>query len=311
MYLNGSPRPEFQLRRLLLLLAMAAACSLSEGAETRNYQLFRIRPDGSELEQLTHRHDWSFGSPDWSPDGRRIAADAWLVAEFERKSFSATHLFVMNADGSELQEIGMGAMPSWSPNGKQLTCHTYDSPQTIVVINDDGTGREVVAGHWGSPRWSPQGQWIASLSRGQFALLNLVTGREKLIAMDRSQWLPRLAFSWSPDGRRIAFTDTQGRGLAILTLDDQGEFLSVQPRVREVPGARTPWMAGTSWSPDGRQIAFCMWTDNRSPSQLYIVETDGETRPRRVPRQPAHSNNSSPDWSPDGQWILFCNDVPD
>ena len=109
--------PSLMKRLPLLVITVVAICPQATRAEIEHGQLFRIHLDGSGLEQLTHRLDWCFGSPDWSPDGRCIVADGWLVEEFKTKSYSATHLFIMNVDGSEVRDIGMGAMPSWSPDG--------------------------------------------------------------------------------------------------------------------------------------------------------------------------------------------------
>src|SRR5581483_9668331 len=41
-------------------------------AEGGKYHIYRIRPDGTDLEQITHTTGNEYG-PDWSPSGRRIA----------------------------------------------------------------------------------------------------------------------------------------------------------------------------------------------------------------------------------------------
>lgn len=57
----------------------------------------------------------------------------------------------------------------------------------------------------------------------------------------------------------------------------------------EVPG-----LLYTTWSPDGRRIAY------RADDGIYIVNADG-TGPRRV----STADATGLAWSPDSQWLLF------
>src|SRR6185503_13961260 len=107
-----------------------------------------------------------------------------------------------------LRKIGHGAMPSWSPDGKQIAAHTYESPQTTVVMSADGGGRETILNHWGSPRWSPRGNRIATILNGNIALYDLATAREETILP--AQYSVFYGFAVSPDGRRICFGGTSG-----------------------------------------------------------------------------------------------------
>ena len=110
-------------------------------------------------------------------------------------------------------------MPSWSPDGTQLVFHTYENPQTIVVMNADGSGRETILNHWGSPRWSPKGNRIATIQmNGRIAIYDLATGAEHTIfGGPYSLWQ---GFSISPDGLRFCFGDTNG-GVGLATLDER------------------------------------------------------------------------------------------
>src|SRR3954452_2402080 len=70
----------------VVCLAIAVALPVSAGAATRGPilfqaatgkrpQIFRINPDGTGLEQLTHAKGQGAANPAWSPDGSAIAFD--------------------------------------------------------------------------------------------------------------------------------------------------------------------------------------------------------------------------------------------
>jgi Tol biopolymer transport system component len=74
-----------------------------------DFQVFTIQPDGKGLKQLTNTHGID-SHPGWSPDGQR------LMFTSSRKGFKDEALytqmpqpygeiFVMNADGSHVQQI--------------------------------------------------------------------------------------------------------------------------------------------------------------------------------------------------------------
>jgi TolB protein len=60
----------------------------------------------------------------------------------------------------------------------------------------------------------------------------------------------------------------------------------------------------TSWSPDGRFVAFDSWryTPPRREFDIFVVDADGK-RARRVTRHPARE--LAPSWSPEGRRIAF------
>ena len=188
----------FSLRTLFVLMAVCSSARAS-------YELWKINPDGSGLAPFAETPGYSCGSPDWSPDGKFVAYDTWKVEE----TYSKSQVAVIRADGTDIRLLGPGAMPSWSPDGKQLVCHTYSRPTTIVVLNPDGSGREAIINHWGSPRWSPKGNRIASILNGGIALHDLATGTERNIFPRPYNVLH--GFSISPDGLRFCFGDRTER----------------------------------------------------------------------------------------------------
>jgi Tol biopolymer transport system component len=255
--------------------------------------LLKINVDGTGLQPITRSPDRAFGSPDFSPDGKLIACDTWRIGQ----GYENSKVLVMRVDGSQMREVGAGAMPSWSPDGTQLVCHTYENPQTIVTMNADGTGRETILDHWGSPRWSPKGNRIASIGESRtIALFDLTTGKERAIFHGPySLWQ---GFSISPDGLRFCFGDSRG-GVGVATLDEP----SMQASVRWL--VRNGVSYNSSWAPDGRRIVFSWLRPNSKVFQLYLVDVDANAQPVRLPGQDPARDNTDCDWSPDGNTIIF------
>jgi Tol biopolymer transport system component len=115
--------------------------------------------------------------------------------------------------------------------------------------------------------------------------------------------------AWSPDGKKIAFTRSQGSNIDLFTMNADG---SGQTDLTSLSGrAYEP-----AWSPDGTQIAY-MHTDNCTPSDgtcqadLYTIGAGGGVIQAHL--NPTNLNLdlfSGPSWSPDGSWIAFGALVP-
>ena len=106
--------------------------------------------------------------------------------------------------------------------------------------------------------------------------------------------------SWSPDGKKIAFSSYRNGGnIQIFVMDSDG-----QNPIRLSDGANDK---NPAWSPDGQKIAFDGYGEEELPGavwtiQIYVMDSDGKNR-KRLTNGPAH--NLNPSWSPDSQRITF------
>ena len=129
-----------------------------------------------DLDGYWFNFDGPLISEAWSPNGSLIAFTAFV------KSADSTGLFVVNPDGTGLQEIvptTVGATSvQWSPDAKMLafTSRLRSQPQ-VWVVRPDGTGLEQLTdGADGStsitPVWSPDGTKLLfqRMAKGQVSL---------------------------------------------------------------------------------------------------------------------------------------------
>ena len=97
----------------------------SERAGTRD--LYVMNADGSGVITLTRGASvgFEYSRPAWSPDGRRLAfLKHSCVYDFYYGIYCASHVGIMNADGSREREltrdVDAETRPTWSPNGRTI-----------------------------------------------------------------------------------------------------------------------------------------------------------------------------------------------
>ncbi len=156
-----------------------------------------------------------------------------------------------------------------------------------------------------SPRWSPDQHTIAYTSsdsaRTGICLADTEGGYEQCYQMEEKLSCVR-DFSWSPDGKQLAFSallwdwtacpgDAKHWAALIFDLDTSSYTVFVEEAF------------DLSWSPDGQQIAFASNRDGNS--EIYTIDVDGSDL-RRITNHPAEDYD--PAWSPDGDRIAFVSD---
>lgn len=124
------------------------------------FNLFTVRPDGSDLQSLAGFSGETDLSPTWSPTGEKIAFQCgeWV---------NLAIICIANADGSdrdwfEYGNEGSRDKPDWSPDGSKIVFHVAGYPSErgtqIYVKNVDGTGLTRLTnlpGNNFNPSWQP------------------------------------------------------------------------------------------------------------------------------------------------------------
>lgn len=169
---------------------------------------------------------------------------------FVRKDGHGSDLFIMDYDGHNAKRLtshrSSVLSPDCSPDGSQ-----------VVFTSDRNWDHDVYLLNFKATRLPAEGKRI---TRG--------------IHLDNSP-------SWSPDGRRVAFS----RNGDIYVASSSGEILrrlTTSPAIDISP----------AWSPDSRKIAFV--SDRAGAPNIYVMSSEGG----RAVRITSEGYNTDPVWSP-------------
>jgi DNA-binding winged helix-turn-helix (wHTH) protein/Tol biopolymer transport system component len=224
--------------------------------------LWRSRLDGSDATPLTFSGAEAY-SPHWSPDGTQIA----YMAISAQKQYKAC---VVDADGGPPQQLLPGAgeegVPTWSRDGNSVvfgdTLHVgHASAMAIHLL--DLRSRQVSnlpgsAGLW-TPRWSPDGRYIAALALGDEAKGQLASCPALLLYDFRTSRWTTLAkaeyfrnLTWSRDSQYVYF-HTSSPDLGLYRLDIASKTVERLASRKDLAGVFDDWIG---LAPDGSPLVM-------------------------------------------------------
>ncbi len=80
-----------------------------------NMNLWRMRPDGSEEQQITFTDDWQPGAPFYMPDNETIMFRAWRSSEYGKVKPTPMTVFTIKHDGTGLTQRTFDRDMNWAP----------------------------------------------------------------------------------------------------------------------------------------------------------------------------------------------------
>lgn len=209
--------------------------------------------------------------PDWSPDGKLIAASIMGT--------NSSDICVLDTSGNVVRQLtnhvqgrksiaaqSWGRKPVWSPDGTRIVYISDDVPassngfkpidMSLFVVGADGKNVKRLittpffSGGADWPTWSPDGLQIAydqfEMSKpSQISVFRLDTGeRRPLTSYPDGAYAP----AWSPDGKWIAYTlrSSGKHNIYALPVDGGDPVKLTDSGVNVAP----------AWSPDGSLLAY-------------------------------------------------------
>jgi Tol biopolymer transport system component/DNA-binding winged helix-turn-helix (wHTH) protein len=236
--------------------------------------LWRSKIDGSERLQLTFP-PLRVLLPRWSPDGKQIAFNA-------RVHDAPFNIYVISSDGGQAQRI----LPSeqtqvdanWSPDGNSLVFGSdADVNNNVPIQTVDIKSKRVLAlpgsNAFFSPRWSPDGRFIAAMTKETAFRLMLYdfSSRKWIEAYGSQMTYP----SWSHDGKYIYFQNWHdpvkhiGERIVRLRLSDRRveNIVDVTNVGRPTTGTIVDW---SGLAPDDSPL----FARDISTSEIFALDID-------------------------------------
>jgi len=183
-------------------------------------------------------------------------------------------VWTMNEDGKNQTKLIKGKKFSriteavWSPDGKKIVFNVIYHPSKR--IRDYSC--EI---------------WVAEIVKDKIEPKRILKRKT-----------PVYNFSWSPDGKKIAFS--------ISEIDSQGYTKSSNFYIIDATGKNLRKISGegvsSCWSPDGKRIAF--QSRENGIGRIIIMNVDG-TNIERLTDNSSYVEERVPAWSPDDKWIAF------
>ena len=153
-----------------------------------------MKADGSGERNLTNSPGVAEHSPNWSPNGRKIAFARAPDAD------SVNDVYTMSPDGSNVRQLTSNAVdnefPNWSPDGTRIVFNgTRDDPldENFEVYTMRAGGGDVT---------------------------------RLTFEPDAGDYVP----AWSPDGRRIVFASSRDGNDDLYTMRPDGTTRATGPR---------------------------------------------------------------------------------
>jgi Tol biopolymer transport system component len=230
--------------------------------------LWRCRADGTDRLQLTYP-PVAAGLPRWSPDGTQIVY-------LDVRPGQISKIFIIPAEGGSAREVLSETRtqtdPVWSPDGSKLIIGQDPSNGDSVIRTVDLTTHAVAvipgSQNLFSPRWSPDGRYLAAMNAQSTKLLLYDFKTQKW-----SDWTSELIGfpNWSRDGTYLyydsPFTD-HPTFRKIKVGETRSELVANLKGM--VSYAAPPAFGWSGLAPDGSPL----FSRNLSTDEIYALDVE-------------------------------------
>jgi Tol biopolymer transport system component len=287
------------MKRILSLVALFVAAVMAGStvraagsgtivvvADTGNgasFQLYAVKPDAPgtfvQLTNLAPNPNFLFWTPQFSPDGKRIAF------VYQGPYDSGPNAYIINADGSGLTQVtkdNSSWSTAWSADGSHILLGTSNTKTGLIALSTilpNGTGRTFVTDDLFTSFGgfsTPDGKEIVyessdgGLVSAAWSISTSGAAQHRLTAA-AGEMCPAAV---SPDDRHVLLTNNcntpLSQNLWTINVDGTGlrQLTNPGPSVTDFPGA---------YSPDGSRIAFTSTRSNPNGFDLWVMGSDGSS----------------------------------
>jgi dipeptidyl aminopeptidase/acylaminoacyl peptidase len=233
----------------------------------RESSIWVVPTDGASEPRRMTAESADSNSPEWSPDGTRLAF-------LSNRGGEARQIYVLSMQGGEAHAIstlknGVTAF-QWSPAGDRFIAVGKVGPSDAAPRKSDVRHYTRISYKFNDSGWYDD-------KRSHLWIVDATSGKDKQITSgdDWNDTDPQ----WSLDGSRIAFVSDRtgheydgGLNKDVWLVSAEGGTLT---KISDHPFEDTQ----PRWSPDGKQIAFTGKITRRQFPRLYVASaTGGDSR---------------------------------
>lgn len=295
---------------------------------TQELSIYAIRPDGSGFRMVATKEGWCLGSPNWSPDGKRIVyyemtrENTWNSHRPE--SIMSAYSSLVSVDfesGSgrrvEVQGAGVKIFPQYLSQDK--IGYFYKGGNKEGIYTTGGTYVNTTSATVRSPAWSPDGKTMVY----EKTTWSVRPMEKKLYSWD-DDWEYRFTdvFPQMSSQNTLGITAKQLEDSSVVAMHPNGSnphtILNITETGLVKPSMVSQGLAGAfqpSWSPDGEwfTVGVGFWFQTRATNGGWLVRarangTSYEPLTDSVSDLSSDTsaiNSGFPSFSHDGKKIVF------
>ena len=264
--------------------------------------IWKISERGGKPEQVTHHTSGSMFYPSISADGKSIVYEEnhqlYKLDTASGKSSELKLNIVTDTKDNELEWLTLTSAAdsfSLSPSGRRAAVSGHG--EIFTVATERGEAQRVTRSFRrdGSPRWSPDGKWIAFISDE--------SGREEVWVSDEFGKTRRKLTDTDSEKRSINFSP-DSKSLFVAGSDNKLWQVDVENgSAKAIAASDIATINSVDVSPDGKWIAYSKM-DRDSRPHVFVMPLDGSEREKQIGEDELFAA-SQVRWTPDGKKLLL------